>query len=367
KWQTLVGSNLGFNLWMFNSRIKIDVEVYRNRIKDMFYDKLQIPSYTGFSAMAANVGTMDNQGWELLINTIPYKTKNWRIGFDFNMSRNTNIIRSISPFYPRENRIKIDQNGIYKTYLQIGNPFGSFYGYKYEGVYTDKEATLVRDAAGKQVTGANGEQLYMRFAYPSVDYTFQAGDAKYADINHDGNIDDQDIVYLGNGLPKITGGFGLNVTFMERLKLITFFDYKLDYDVVNQADMNLTSMYGFNNQSTAVLSRWRNPGDITNMPRALYRSGYNWLGSSRYVQDASYVRLQAVTLRYNFGPKLLNRLRVRSAAFYVTVENLYTWTKYKGQNPDVSIVGDNDPFAYPKDDALTPPSRNVLFGLNVSF
>lgn len=367
KWQTLVGSNLGFNLWMFKNRIRIDVEVYRNRIKDMFYDNLTIPSYTGFSSIPANVGTMDNQGWELLLNTLPLKTNNWTIGFDLNIARNTNIIRSISPFYPTTNTPSLNKNGIYKTYLQVGNPFGSFYGYKYEGVYTDKDATIVRNAQGAKVTDPFGQPLYMRFDYPAIDYTFQPGDAKYEDINHDGTIDDKDVVYLGNGLPKITGGFGLNVAFKNRLKLITFFDYKLGYDVVNQADMNTSNMYSFNNQSTAVLGRWRNPGDITNVPRALYHSGYNWLGSSRYVQDASYVRLQAVTLRYTFSSKLLDKWKIRNAAFYVTVENLVTFTRYKGQNPDVSIIGNNSPFAYPVDNALTPPSKNVLLGINVSF
>ncbi len=367
KWQTLIGSNLGFNLWMFKNRIRLDVEVYRNRIKDMFYDNLTIPSYTGFSSIPANVGTMDNQGWELLLNTIPVKTKNWTVGFDLNVSRNTNIIRSISQFYPTVNTPTLDRNGIYKTYLQVGNPFGSFYGFKYEGVYTNKESTIVRNAQGGEVTDPSGQPLYMRFDYPAIDYTFQPGDAKYADINHDGTIDDKDVVYLGNGLPKITGGFGLNVTFKNRLKLITFFDYKLGYDVVNQADMNTTNMYSFDNQSTAVLARWRNPGDVTSVPRALYRAGYNWLGSSRYVQDASYLRLQAVTLRYTFSPKFLNKMKIRNAAFYVTVENLVTFTRYKGQNPDVSIIGNNSPFAYPVDNALTPPSKNVLMGINVSF
>lgn len=367
RWQTLVGTNLGFNLWMFKKRVRLDFEVYRNRVEDMFYDKLTIPSYTGNNAMPANVGTMDNQGWEALLNTIPVQTKNWQIGFDLNFAQNENIIRSISEFYPKTNVESLNSNGKYKTYLQVNNPFGSFYGFKYLGVYSTKAETVAKDANGNNITDPYGNLLYMRFQYPSVDYVFQPGDAKYADINHDGNIDDKDVIYLGNGLPKITGGFGLNVTFKNRLKLITFFDYKLDYDIVNQADMNTTNMYSFDNQSTAVLSRWRNPGDITDMPRALYRSGYNWLGSSRYVQNASYVRLQAVTLRYTFQPKLLDKFHVRSASFYVTVENLYTWTSYRGQNPDVSIMGKNDPFKYPVDEALTPPSRNVLLGLNIAF
>ncbi len=367
KWQTLIGTNFGFDIWMFDRRIEFNFDAYRNRIKDMFFDDLNIPSYTGFSKMPANVGTMDNQGWEILLRTVPVRTKNWRVDFRINMSRNTNIMRSISPFYPKTNTLTVDQNGLYKTYLQIGNPFGAFYGFRSLGVYKDKSETIVRNADGQKINGPNGKTLYMRFGYPNIDYVFQPGDAKYEDINHDGNINDQDIVYLGNGLPKVVGGFGLNVTFKKNLKLIAYFDYKLDYDIVNRADMLLTNMYGFDNQSTAVLSRWRNPGDETNMPRALHRQGYNWLGSDRYVEDASYLRFQALTLRYNFSADILSRWNIRNASFYITVENLYTWTKYKGQNPDVSIIGNNSPFSYPVDNALTPPARTVLFGLNLSF
>jgi hypothetical protein len=333
----------------------------------MFYENLQIPSYSGFSDIAMNVGTMDNQGWEVLLNTIPIKTKNWQIGFDLNIARNTNVVRSVSEFFPRENSVAINQNGLYKTYLQIGNPFGSYYGFRYKGVYKDQDATIVRDAKGGKIAGANGQTLYMRFNYPATDYTFQPGDAMYEDINHDGNIDNKDIVYLGNGIPKITGGFGPNVTFMGSLKLTTYFVYRLGYQLVNQADMNTSNMYGYDNQSTVVLRRWRNPGDVTDIPRALYRSGYNWLGSDRYVQNASFVRLQSVTLRYNFGKRILDKLGIRSAGCYITAENLYTWTKYIGQNPDVSMKGDNDPFAYPVDNALTPPAKNFLIGITASF
>lgn len=367
KWQTLVGTNLGFDAWLFDRRIQLDVEAYRNRIKDMFFEDLQIPSYTGFSTIPANVGTMDNQGWEIMLNTIPVRTGNWEVGVNMDMARNENIIRSISPFFPTTNVPTLDQNGLYKTFLQVGRPFGSFYGFKYLGVYKDKEATVAKSAGGKDIYGPDGNPLYMRFDYPAVDYTFQPGDAEYADINHDGNINDQDIVYLGNGIPKLTGGFGINLTYKKNLKLMTFFVYKWGYDIVNTADMNTTNMYSFDNQSTAVLARWRNPGDITNIPRALYRSGYNWLGSSRYVEDASFIRFQSVTLRYNLPYNILNNWKIRAASVYVTGENLYTWTKYKGQNPDISIRGNNSPFAYPVDDALTPPTINILLGINVSF
>jgi hypothetical protein len=126
-------------------------------------------------------------------------------------------------------------------------------------------------------------------------------------------------------------------------------------------------MYNFNNQSTAVLSRWRNPGDITEMPRALYNSGYNWLGSDRYVEDASFVRLRSITLRYNLTPQLLQKIKLKTASLYLTTENLFTWTKYTGQDPDVTTSGDNNPLKYNVDNSMTPPGKSILFGLTVGF
>jgi hypothetical protein len=198
-------------------------------------------------------------------------------------------------------------------------------------------------------------------------YTFKPGDAVYEDINHDGTINYMDMVYLGNSIPKVTGGFGPNITFNGNLKLTMFFAYRWDYQLINGAKMNTSNMYNYNNQSTAVLRRWRNPGDETDMPRALYRMGFNWLGSDRYVEDASFVRLKTVTVRYNLPKPIVKRLGINSGSFYVTAENLYTWTKYTGQNPDVTIRGNNNPFSYAQDNALTPPSKNVLMGVVVGF
>ena len=367
KWETLIGKNLGINLAVLENRVRVDAEVYKNTTKDMFFNELKISSFTGFDDVSMNIGTMDNIGWEIGINTVPYKDAKWSIGFDFNISKNINTLRSVSEFYPKTNGVKINTNGEYQTYLQIGNPFGSYYGFRYLGVYKDADATIARDAEGNKIIGPNEQIIQMRFNYPSTDYLFQPGDAMYEDINHDGNIDYKDIVYLGNGIPKFTGGFGPNVTYKNNLKLSFFFNYRWGYQLINGTKMSTTSMYNFNNQSTAVLSRWRNPGDVTDMPRALYRSGYNWLGSDRYVEDASFVRLRSVTLRYNFTPELLNKIKFKTASFYITAENLFTWTKYTGQDPDVSSRGDNNPLSYNVDNSMTPPGKTILMGLTVGF
>ena len=364
RWQKLHGTNIGFNLSMFGARFRMDGEIYRNRTKDMFFDGLQIGSYTGFNSLFMNVGTMDNQGWEIAVWTQPYKTKTLTVGFDFNLSANQNIIREISEFYPNT-RGDVTKNGEYLRLLQVNNPFGSFYGYRYKGVYSDRSATVAKDAKGAPIVGPNGQIIYMRFNYPSTDYIFQPGDAMYEDINNDGNINYMDVVYLGNSNPKLSGGFGPSVTW-KNLRITTFFSFRWGYNVINGTKMNTTNMFLFDNQNTSVLSRWRKEGDVTDVPRALINGGFNWLGSDRYVEDASYVRFRTITARYTFNKKVLSKLKFRSLSGFVTAENLFTFTNYLGQDPEVSFRG-SDPFRVSYDYSMTPPARTITFGLVAGF
>ena len=365
RWETISGTNLGVNLIMFKNRINLDVEMYKNRTTNLFFEGLQISSFTGFNSVNMNVGTMDNQGWEVGLNTTPYRSQKLSIDFNFNIARNQNVIREISEFYPTE-KGNITANGQYKTFMQVNNPFGSFYGFRYLGVYSDEAATLAKGANGKTILGPNGQQVYMRFNYPAVDYIFKPGDAMYEDINHDGNINYMDVVYLGNGNPKFTGGFGSSVTYKGSLKLTAFFNFRYKYDVVNGTKMSTSNMYGYDNQSTAVLRRWRKPGDVTDMPRALFQSGYNWLGSDRYVEDASFLRFRTLTLRYTFPKKLTDKMKVKNLSGYITTENLFTWTNYTGQDPEVSMRG-SDPFRVATDNSMTPPVKMFTIGLTGSF
>ena len=365
RWETIIGQNLGIDLQMFDRRITVALDFYKNRTKDLFYTGLQISSFTGFNGIDLNVGTLDNQGFELGLNTIPYKTKTWQIDVNFNISRNENIIREISPLYP-SSKGDVARNGEYATFLKVNNPFGSFYGYRFKGVYKDLASTIATDVKGNPIIGPNGQPVFMKFNYPSIGYTFQPGDAIYEDINHDGNINYQDVVYLGNSNPKFTGGFGAAVSYKSQWKLTAFFNYRYDFDVINATKMNTTNMNGFDNQSTAVLRRWRKEGDVTDIPRAMYRSGYNYLGSDRYVEDASFLRFRTITLRYTAPRKIANKLKLKNLSGYITVENLYTWTKYTGQDPEVTISG-SDPFRVARDESFTPPARTFTLGLTVSF
>ncbi|WP_291913949.1 SusC/RagA family TonB-linked outer membrane protein [Chitinophaga sp. CB10] len=365
RWQTVSIGNLGVNASFLKGRFRLDAEVYRKRTKDMYMPNLQVASQNGYTAVNMNVGTMDNQGWEIAVFTTPYKSKDWTVRFDLNLAKNENIIRSISEFYP-SSKGDVTALGSYMSLLQVDNPFGSFYGYRYKGVYADKEATVARGESGKPIIGPNGEVVRMRFNYPTVDYVFQPGDAIYEDINHDGNINYMDVVYLGNSNPKLNGGFGPSVNWKGKINISTFFNFRLNYDIVNATKMNTTNMYRFDNQSTAVLRRWRKEGDVTDMPRAVIGGAYNWLGSDRYVEDASYLRFRQFTVRYTFDSKQLKKLKMKSLNVYFTAENLFTLTKYTGQDPEVSPIG-SDPFRVATDNSMTPPSKNYVLGLMANF
>jgi hypothetical protein len=365
RWQTVKNYDLGTYISLFGGRFRMDADLYMRRTKDLFFDGLQIASYTGYSSVNMNVGTIDNKGWELAVWTTPYKTKDLSLSFDFNISRNENIFREISEYYP-SSKGDVTQLGEYLRLLQVNNPFGAFYGYRYKGVYTDKDATIAKGADGKTIIGPNGQAIYMRFNYPSLDYVFQPGDAMYEDINHDGNINYMDVVYLGNSNPKLTGGFGPRMSWKNKLFVSTFFNFRYGFDVINGTKIGTTNMYRFDNQSTATLRRWRKEGDVTDMPRAIIAGGYNWLGSDRYVEDASFLRFRTATIRYVFDTKKFNKVKMKTLSAYVTGENLVTFTKYTGQNPDVSASG-ADPFRLATDNAMTPPSKVFTIGVVAGF
>lgn len=368
RWEKVNGRNVGFNLIMLNSRINFSAEIYQNRTTDLFFSP-NIASYNGFSGLDLNVGTLDNQGFEMNVNFTPVKTKNWIVDFAFNIAHNENVIRAVSPYIAVTTGNPLI-NGQFVSTLQLDNPLGSFYGYVYQGVYPDENSTIATDKNGKQIfIGNTTTPLYTKFGLGNnAYYQFKPGDAKYQDINHDGLIDARDVVYLGNGNPKFTGGFGPTITYKRNWKLNLFFSYRTGFSIINQTMLNTTNMIGFSNQSTAVLRRWEKPGDITDIPRAVYgsRNNYNSLGSSRYVSDGSFLRFSSATVRYNLNQLFAKKLGIKSASIYVTGQNLYTWTHYLGQDPEISARA-SDFYQQPIDGSTTPASKSYTLGLTATF
>ena len=380
-----VGSDFGF----FDGLLTGAFNYYHGTTYDNIIANYRLPSTTGYSSLAyKNSGTVRNYGWELNMNLNNVKlAKDFSMSMYFNIGNNFNEILELEEAYLEEKNGKYEQpaNSKYLPRVQIGNPSGAIYGFRYKGVYrysyknwekalAEEEAgrngtcPIVRDAEGNVVYEANGQPKKLVLFYNNEEgkpyYEFKGGDAIYEDINHDGTINQLDIVYLGNSNPAAQGGFGLTFRY-KKWSLRTSFTYRWDVDVVNSSRMAFENMSSFDNQSVAVNWRWRKEGDVTEIPRAVNggSSAYNYLGSDRYVEDASYVRLSYVQLSYSFEPAWLKKIGMKTLNLYASADNVAFWTKYTGLEPEVANGGEG--IAY--DNTKTPRPRSYTLSLSLGF
>jgi TonB-linked SusC/RagA family outer membrane protein len=362
KWETVIQKNIGLDYSFLKGKIAGSLDLYSKRTEDVIFVNTTIPSTSGFSTLEAqNWGTIDNKGWEFNISGEVLKSDDLAVNVNLNIAQNRNYIINIPEGYAT---VKYTyDNGQYARRIEEGKPIGSFYGYRYLGVYPDSDDAVVRDQDGNIVVNpVNGQNMYMQSKLGS---SFVGGDAIYQDMDFNGRIDERDIIYLGDSNPLFTGGFGSTISY-KNFTLNGFFHFKYNYDVVNGTRMNSENMYNRDNQSLATMSRWRKPGDNTEIPRALLYSGFNWLGSDRFVEDASYLRLKSLTLSYKVGKNVLTRLKIKSLKAYITAYNLFTWTNYTGQDPEINLAG-GDPFGIAVDYSRTPPARSITLGANITF
>lgn len=363
KWETVIQRNIGFNLVFWKHRINADVEFYSKKTEDMLVEDCSIPSTSGYSSLSwVNQGDMENKGWEISVFAKLVNKKNFKFDFNFNLSRNENIITKIVDGMDVEEGDPLDtgEDG-YLRRLQEGLPIGSFYGYRSEGVYSTSDDLYAKDANGDIIYDIDNTAKTMMF---NNSYSFNAGDAKYKDMNNDGNINRLDVVYLGNANPLLYGGFGPNITF-KNWQLNAFFNFRYKQDLINIARMNTESLDDWDNQNTAALRRWRSEGDETDIPRAYYSSQVNTLGSDRFLEDASYLRLKYITVKYNFAKNLISKIGFDKLTVYATGSNLLTFTKYLGCDPETGSEDDWEDVGY--DDNKTPRSKQITFGVKVQF
>ncbi len=368
--------NFGSNFSLFNDRLSGDVQIYTNKSEQVA--AYPIPTSSGFSTIPAKLtGKVRNNGWEFNINgNRIIKRGNFSMDFNMSFSNNRNRILEMNSMILDGYNAEFNYaNGQYLSRVQIKNPIGSIYGFRYKGVYAYSEysaeevpgvsgpdAPVARNANGEVILNENGRAKDMVFDYAGQNYIFKGGDAKYEDINHDGQINELDIVYLGSSLPKLNGGFGFKFKYKD-FGLNIQFVYRLGQKVVNAARMNAESMYNNNNQSRAVNWRWHNEGDITEIPRALYNDGYNWLGSDRFVEKADYLRCNYVSFSYNCKAKFLKQFGVKTLNTYLNLNNLFILTKYSGADPEVSQGG----YSAATDNGRTPRAKSFTLNVNVGF
>ena len=392
KWEIHESWNGGIDLGFFNDRLTLTIEGYSQTTTDMLMSNFRIPSNAGFANLPySNNGKMRNTGWEFHINTnriITIGKKFWvDMNANFGNNRNElleldeNLLDNLNTNYTFENNKTLQR-------VQLHNPLGAIYGFRYKGVYTHnystfknmtpeqraqflaegKTAPVAMNANGDVIVDGKGDPVRMMFNYTNDatgrNYRFNGGDAIYEDINNDGQINALDIVYLGSSLPKLTGGFGFNFTYGD-WRLSTQFTYRFGNKIINQARLNAEAMIGNDNQSQAVNYRWRKEGDVTTIPRAMYgnNSNYNTLISDRFVEDGSYLRMGYAQLNYNIRRKYAQALGVNRISLYVSANNPFVITKYSGVDPDISSGG----YSPAIDGNQTPRSRSYTLGITVEF
>lgn len=407
RWEKTASTNLGFNLGFLRDMIDVTFDYYYKDTKDLLMKNVAIPSTTGYAKLNyQNVGEMTNKGWELYVNANRFvKIGKFSVSAGFNIAQNFNeikemddrVLQGINTTWVATSR------GTYLNRIQTGNPLGSIYGFRYQGVYqysydylqnhyrqaqlqaaaqggvytagdyenwineqlaSGKTFPVVTGPDGKVLMTSQGQPQHLVYNYNngSSTYVFQGGDAIYEDVNHDGQINALDVVYLGNSQPKVNGGF--NFTFRYgNWSLKTRFMYRFGNKVINLARMNLEEMYNTYNQTTTVNWRWRKDGDVTMMPRALYNTGYNFQGSSRFIEDGGFVRFQNLQISYDFPKKQIKKWGLNQLQLYFSMNNLYCWTKYSGVDPEISTSG----WGLAQDSSQTPRAKSFTASVNIGF
>ena len=362
KWETTTSYNFGVVAGFLNDKITVDFDYYRKWTDDLLQSNMGIASSTGYSSVGwYNSGKTENRGFELAINLNKIVDVN---GFTFSVS-NLNIARNQNKILElpdnKEEEAYKEANGEYANKQIEGRPLGAFFGYNCLGVYQNTNETYARDQEGNIMRDVYGQEVITSIFGKQQVYP---GDARYADHNYDGIINKYDMVYLGNSMPFITGGGALRFGY-KGLSLRASFHFRLGQKVINQARMDMENMYGASNQRRSVLKRWRYEGDDTNIPRALYGAGYNYLGSDRFVENNSFLKCKDITLSYSLPKRIIQKWGLSRCNFYVTTYNIFTITKYKGQDPETSIPSGFTQLA--KDNSLTPRARKVALGITVDF
>ena len=404
KWERTKEWNIGVDLGLFNDLVTFNLNVYKKKITDLLNSGVSIPTSTGFGSLDwANVGTMENQGWELYVNTRDiFKVGKFSVQLRANIAQNINTVTSMDASVLANKNDDYNYRNIggpsdLMKRVQIGHALGGIYGFRYKGVYAydydhngyflneaknqyytpdgqvntakaqGKTAPIVRDAAGNVVYDKNGNPLQMIFNYGGINHKFEGGDVIYEDINYDGQIDELDIVYLGGSNPKVNGGFGIDLKYGQ-WQLKTNFNFRIGNKIVNLARMYAENMRSNNNQCASVNHRWRKNGDVRDIPRAMNAdagASYNALMSDRYVEPGDLLRFQYFQRSYAVKEKTLKKFwpALSSVRIGASGNNLIFWTKYSGVDPEHSASGYTPCY----DDSQTPRARSFTISLNVGF
>ncbi|MDN5213250.1 TonB-dependent receptor [Fulvivirgaceae bacterium BMA12] len=340
-WESTEQFDIGVDLSFWKGRIQATLDYYIKTTNDLLYT-LQIPNTTGFSTIVSNIGSMENKGFELDINTHNLAGAfEWNTNFNLSMNRNKllDLGGQVTEFVETTRNVT--------AIAMVGEPLGNFYGYEVAGIFQQ----------GEDIAGSPQPQ-----AAP--------GDRKYVDQNADGVINSLDRTIVGNSLPDVI--FGLNNTFSYKgFDLAIFIQGMQGFDVYNRTLNTTLSLNGQVNNTTRALDRWTPQNPNTNVPRALQNRVDPSVNPQRsvlgdFIEDGSFIRISNFTLGYNLPSDMLDRLKIQKVRVYLGAQNLATFTDYSGYDPEVNSFGQNN-VIQGVDDFTYPRARTYLAGLNVTF
>jgi len=341
KWETTEQVDIGLDASFLENRLTFTADVYKKKITDLLYN-YQAPFYMGGGSYARNIGTIENKGLELSLKAIPVNTRGITWNSFFTISFNRNKVVDLGGL----NNISVNNIGSAQTgasMLRVGRPLGEFYGYQFLGTWKTSEAAA------------------------AAAYGNKPGDAKYLDVNGDHTFNASDYLPLGNATPKYSYGFINDISYKE-FTLSFMFQGQQGSQVFSQTLAYLWGGLGDMKNATtteAVPENLWSPSHETDNP-AWSNTGHNYNGSSRYVYNSSYTKLKNLSLTYRVPASVANRLKLNSLEVYVSGQNLWVITPYKGYDPEVDNQPTGNAISQGQEFGVIPNPKGYTFGLRLS-
>ncbi|WP_298120960.1 TonB-dependent receptor [Flavobacterium sp.] len=361
-WESLNQTNLGIDFTLLDSRLSFNIDLYK-KVSEGFLFQVPLPlyltggggQYGGISAPFSNLGEMENKGYDI---TVGYATKGGK-NFSWNstlvFSHYKNELTELISGLPLT--AEINTNGylpVVATNTVVGSPIGLFYGYQTEGIFNSIDDLNAAPLQFGQTVGTAPGQTYL-------------GDYQYKDVNNDGVVDTNDRTFIGNPHPDFTFGFTNNFKY-KNFDLSIFLQGSYGNDILNLTRRSGTanSILG-QNLFVESANYWTPTNTNTDIPRPInIENNTNYNISDRYVEDGSYLRVQNLTFGYNLPQDLVSVIKMSRVRLYASVQNLYTFTKYSGYDPEIGSFNQS-PLLSGIDNGRYPSPRTFSFGVNVEF
>ncbi len=360
QWEESVEQNLGLDLGLWNNRITTTIDIYNKDSYNLLYNA-DLPPHTGYTAGYLNLGRVNVKGLDFQLTTFNISKSNFSWSTTLTLSADRNKVADLGGL---DDQFSGEQN-----IVRVGYPIDSHYGYVMEGVFPDQESVDSRN-----VTLPDGTiQPYQYIGTSAGDVIFKNMNGFQTDsvgnilLDINGNpykiITSDDRVIIGNPNPDFYFGFENTFTY-KNWNLSVFFQGTYGNDIYSLTRREIERMDHFFNYSSVVLDRWRNPGDITNVPRATVvdPNANSDTPSTRFIEDGSFVRLKYITLSYRIPQRAMSRLGMSSAHVYVTGENLLTITNYSMYDPEIATNGSQG-----IDMGGVPQARLFVAGVRLNF